>query len=84
MPHMSIQMPPLVITDAKQFGRAMKAVRHVAGFTTDQLAELTHVSRGTVYAREAGIRGVDIDAAVQVLAVCGYALALIPATDVPK
>jgi transcriptional regulator with XRE-family HTH domain len=82
MRHMSIQIKPAVINDGAHFGQVLKMARVSSGQTADQLGALLGVSRGTVSAREAGRRQIDVDSAVITLAACGYALCVVPATDV--
>jgi transcriptional regulator with XRE-family HTH domain len=79
---MSIEIRPKVIKTGFEFGPMLRAARLTAGINATALAAHLGISPGTVTTRENGSRQITVGDAVTTLALCGYVLAMIPATDV--
>lgn len=79
---MAIEIKPAVINSGEQFGQILKMARVSAGLTQVDLAQALGVTSVLISRRERYDNSLNIDAALVHLAACGYALAVLPATDV--
>jgi transcriptional regulator with XRE-family HTH domain len=79
---MSIQIKPVVINSGEQFGQFLRSARLTASLSQSQLAHILGVAPATVGMRERGDRELSIDAGIATLTACGYAMTIVPATDV--
>lgn len=66
------------ITSGRQANSILRALRTRAGFTRPQLARRLHISAETLYDRDAGRRGLSVDALAETAAEFGLDVALVP------
>lgn len=78
---MTEKMTPTVLYSAKQFGRILRLLRTVFGWSQATAAERYNCSSGLVSFREMGRRHVTVEQAAQVLAAHGYVLVVMAADD---